>query len=98
MNAKLWVVKQILRSELKSGSSPDEIVKNIYTFIRKACADEFSIGSDAMLDNFLSGVFFDTQTTDPETPIDWLEFIVLKESLSAEVRNAAYTLVRNFKL
>lgn len=97
MNAKLWLVKHILRSELKSGSTPDDIVKDLYSFIRKVCADEFSIGSDEMLDNFLSGVFFDTQTSEPELPSEWLYSITLNNSLSNSIRSAASILLTNFK-
>lgn len=98
MDAKLWLVKQVLRSKLKSGGSPDAIVKDLYTFIRTACADEFSIGTNAMLDNFLSGVFFETQTTDSEFPIEWLSFIASSDVLSLDVRNAAKLLLTKFKV
>lgn len=98
MDAKLWLVKQVIRSELKAGGSPDSVVKKVYELIRKACADEFPLQDDALLDNFLSGVFFDTQSTDPEVPEEWLKSLVLDETVPSNVRLAVKALMVHFKL
>lgn len=67
-----WLLKRLLKREVRQSSYHTKNIQNLYTLIRKAVTDEFTEDNIPTTDNFLREIFERTQHEVPPTPTEFL--------------------------
>lgn len=65
-----WILRRILRKEVRQDYDHDKKISNLYSMIREACAEEFTEDNEVTRDDYLRQWFERTQYKPQYRPVE----------------------------